>query len=196
MNYNIEQLIRAISRLPGIGNRSARRLALYLLKNRTGILHELIDILQRTADNVIECQICHNLDGDSPCSICSNPKRNNGIICVVEDISDLWAIERSGNYNGLYHIVGGNLSALRGVGPEELHIDSLLNRLKDTEEIILAINATVEGKMTMHYLSSCLEVYPHLKITQLACGIPLGGELDYLDEATLATALSARHLVE
>jgi recombination protein RecR len=189
----LQHLIRLLSRLPGLGPRSGRRLALHLLKKREQVLLPLIAALQATAQNTRTCQQCGNLDTRDPCSICADPRRDAHLICVVEDVADLWALERSGAFRGLYHILGGTLSALDGVSPEDLNIAALLQRCGTgvVSEVILAMNATVDGQTTAHYLASRLHAMG-LKVTGLAHGVPMGGELDYLDEGTLTTALSSR----
>lgn len=194
---DIEGLIKFFSKMPGLGPRSARRLVLYLLKNKQPKLLPLIEILKHTAENVTECSECGNLDTQNPCTICANPKRNHQHICVVEHVADLWALERSGGFQGIYHVLGGTLSALDGIGPEELRIPYLKQRVltNNATEITLALNVTLEGQTTNHYLAAEL-TQPGVKITSIAHGVPLGGELDYLDAGTLITALSARRTLE
>jgi recombination protein RecR len=189
----IEQLIKQFSKLPGLGPRSARRAVLELLREKDTLLKPLIDSLQETADTVVTCSECGNLDTSSPCSICINIKRQDNVICVVEDVADLWAIERSKLFTGKYHVLGGTLSALEGRTPEDLNIELLIRRASNemVEEVILALNATVDGQTTAHYLSDRL-AEANVKISRLAQGIPMGGELDYLDEGTLGAALKAR----
>jgi recombination protein RecR len=190
---DIEGLIKFFSKMPGLGPRSARRFVLYLLKHKQHKMLPLIDLLKHTADHVSECVTCGNLDTNNPCTICSNPRRNHGHICIVEHVADLWALERSGAFQGVYHVLGGTLSALDGVGPDELRIPLLQQRIKDNTvtEVTLALNVTLEGQTTNHYLAAELAA-PGLNITSIAHGVPLGGELDYLDSGTLMTALSAR----
>jgi len=190
----IENLIKMLARLPGLGPRSARRAALHLLKRRDTMLLPLADALKAAAENVKTCSVCGNLDTTDPCSICSDPKRDPALICVVEGVGDLWAIERSGAFKGRYHVLGGVLSALEGVGPEDLNLAKLVERARDAREGILATNATVEGQTTAHYITDRLSGTP-ATVTRLAHGVPVGGELDYLDDGTLTAALRARRAV-
>jgi len=192
----IEALSSALARLPGLGPRSARRAVLHLVKKRETALPALLDALLAVQDTLVECRICGNVDTRDPCGICSDPKRDAKSICVVEDVADLWALDRAKLFSGTYHVLGGRLSALDGVRPEDLNIASLLSRVEEggVDEIVLAMNATLEGQTTAHYLAERLEEYP-VRITQLAHGLPVGGELDYLDEGTLAQALRARRPV-
>lgn len=187
------RLIRLLSKLPGLGPRSGRRAALHLIKNKETALAPLAQALHDAQQTIQTCHTCGNLDTCSPCSLCCNPGRDQKILCIVEDVSDLWALERGASFKGKYHVLGGTLSALSGIGPEELKIPTLLNRLRheEIEEVILALNATIEGQTTSHYLQSQLEAFP-LRITALAHGVPIGGELDYLDDGTLTTALTRR----
>jgi recombination protein RecR len=189
----IEALIHCLARLPGLGPRSARRAALELLKRREALLEPLRNALDAAADAVKPCPVCGNLDSVSPCAICADPARDASIICVVEDVADLWALERSHGFQGRYHVLGGLLSALDGVGPEDLAIAPLLARAKDpaVKEIVLAMSATVEGQTTAHYIVDRLHGLP-LTVSRLAHGVPVGGELDYLDDGTLSAALKAR----
>jgi recombination protein RecR len=188
----IDRLIQLLAKLPGLGPRSARRVALTLLKRRETLLEPLAQAMTNAAAALKHCSVCGNLHTTDPCALCRNPERDNGVICVVEDVADLWALERAGIFRGRYHVLGGALSALDGVTPEKLNIATLLQRTKSgTREIILAMNATVEGQTTAHYLLDLLEPL-NLKITRLALGVPVGGELDYLDEGTLSAAFSAR----
>ncbi len=195
MNNNsvIEQLISCFARLPGLGPRSARRLVLQLLRNKNSMLLPLQQNLLQVAEMVAECDNCGNVDVINPCGICSNKERDCSIICVVEDVADLWAIERSRMFNGVYHVLGGTLSAIDGRGPKELGIEKLLLRVQEAQmnEVILATNHTIEGQTTAHYITELLAEYD-IKITRLAQGIPMGGELDYLDDATLGAAFNAR----
>jgi len=190
----IERLINDISKLPGLGRRSAQRIALYLLKNKDRSLLKLIETLQESHTKILECLICGNIDMISPCNICSNTKRDNNSICIVEDVSDLWTFERIGIYKGLYHVLGGSLSAINGIGTQELTIANLLKRIKydDTKEIILALSTTMEGQTTSHVIADKLESFKNLTVTRLAQGIPIGGEVHYLDENTLNTAFQSR----
>lgn len=192
----IENLIKLLSRLPGYGPRSARRAALHLLKNRESLMLPLAQGLGRTADVIKECQQCHNLDTMSPCLICANKARDASILCVVEDVSDLWAIEKTGSFKGYYHVLGGTLSALDGIGPEDLSIPHLLQRARDPQikEVIIALNATIDGQTTAHYLSDCLQS-SGVTTTQLAHGVPIGGQIDYMDDGTITTALKSRKAV-
>ncbi len=188
----IEALSSALARLPGLGPRSARRAVLHLVKKRETALPALLDALLAVQDTLVECRICGNVDTRDPCGICSDPKRDAKSICVVEDVADLWALDRAKLFSGTYHVLGGRLSALDGVRPEDLAIPSLLARVETgVDEVVLAMNATLEGQTTAHYLAERLENFP-VRITQLAHGLPVGGELDYLDEGTLAQALRAR----
>jgi len=189
----IEQLIQLLSRLPGFGPRSARRSALFLMDKRDSYLLPLIQAMQEVAEHVKSCPICGNMDTQTPCSICTNPKRESNQICVVEDVADLWALERAGLFAGHYHVLGGVLSALDGVGPNELHVEGLINRVQtgQVQEVILALPATVDGQTTVHYLADRLAKYP-VKITTLSRGVPLGGELDYLDDGTIQMAFKSR----
>lgn len=186
----IERLIQLLAKLPGLGPRSARRAALALLKRRDTLLEPLFGALREAADAILPCDICGNLDTKSPCTICSDPRRDPHILCVVEDVADLWALERAGVFRGRYHVLGGALSALDGITPERLNVNRLLDRVKqDVDEVILAMNATVEGQTTAHYL---MDLLGDRKVTRLAHGVPVGGELDYLDEGTLSAAFKAR----
>jgi len=189
----IEQLIQLLSRLPGLGPRSARRGALFLMDKKESHLLPLIHALQEVADHVHTCPICGNMDTETPCNICTNSKREAAQICVVEDVADLWALERAGLFKGHYHVLGGILSALDGIGPNELNIESLIARVQsgNIQEVILALPATVDGQTTVHYLAERLSKYP-LKITTLSRGVPLGGELDYLDDGTIQMAFKSR----
>ena len=186
----IERLIQLLAKLPGLGPRSARRAALALLKKRDTLLEPLADSLREAADAILTCEVCGNLDTQSPCAICSDNRRDPHILCVVEDVADLWALERAGVFRGRYHVLGGALSALDGVTPERLNVAKLLERVKvGVDEVILAMNATVEGQTTAHYL---MDLLGDVKVTRLAHGVPVGGELDYLDEGTLSAAFKAR----
>ena len=190
----IERLIQLLAKLPGLGPRSARRAALVLLKKRDLLLEPLAAAMQEAAAATKNCEICGNLDTISPCAICRDPRRDPHLLCVVEDVADLWALERASVFRGRYHVLGGALSALDGVTPERLNVASLLERVKPdigqaVDEVILAMNATVEGQTTAHYLMDHLA---NVKVTRLAHGVPVGGELDYLDEGTLSAAFKAR----
>jgi recombination protein RecR len=189
----IERLIRLLSKLPGLGPRSARRVALHLLKRRESLMLPLVEAIEATANEVRTCTTCGNLDTADPCSICTDLRRDAGLLCVVEEIADLWALERAHAFRGRYHVLGGTLSALDGIGPEDLGIARLVERVKagGIREVILATNATVEGQTTAHYVADKLEG-SGAEVSRLAHGVPLGGELDYLDDGTLTAALKAR----
>ena len=193
MHGSLENLVRKLGRLPGLGPRSARRTVLFLLKNRDRLMLPLAEELRDVAGKVRTCVDCGNLDITNHCSICSDSRRDRSRICIVEDVGDLWAMERAAVYRGLYHVLGGTLSALDGRGPKDLHIDRLVQRANSAEmqEVILALSATVDGQTTAHYIAEKLAEMP-LEITRLAHGMPIGGELDYLDDGTLAQALKAR----
>ena len=195
-SQEIETLASALSRLPGLGPRSARRAVLWLIKRRESALPALLAALEAVRDGLVECHQCGNVDTSDPCGICADPRRDPRSLCVVEDVSDLWALDRAHLFTGRYHVLGGRLSALEGVRPEDLLIGQLIARVAagGIDEVVLAMNATLEGQTTAHYLAERLECYP-VRITQLAHGLPVGGELDYLDEGTLAQALRARRPV-
>jgi len=189
----VERLIQLLAKLPGLGPRSARRAVLHLVKNREKLMAPLTSALADAHEKVSVCSVCGNVDTVDPCTICADPRRDKASICVVEDVGDLWALERAGAWNGQYHVLGGTLSALGGVRPEDLNIDALIARCADgvVKEVVLANNATVEGQTTAHYITDRMR---GLKIsaTRLAHGVPVGGELDYLDEGTLTQAMRAR----
>ncbi|MCK5424296.1 MAG: recombination protein RecR [Emcibacter sp.] len=189
----LDQLIQLLSKLPGLGPRSARRAALQLIKRKDSLMRPLSTALAEVAEYVHPCSTCGNLDTTDPCHICDNIKRDISTVCVVEDVADLWALERAGTFRGLYHVIGGTLSALDGVGPEDLNINSLVDRaLADNiHEVIIATNATVDGQTTAHYMADRLKDCD-VTITRLAHGVPVGGELDYLDDGTLTAALKSR----
>ena len=189
----IERLVQLLGRLPGLGHRSARKAALALLKRREDLLQPLAEAMQTAADKLVECESCGNIDTLSPCTICADPRRDPSIIVVVEEIADLWALERAGVVRGRFHVLGGHLSPLDGVGPERLNIAKLIERAQNPElkEIILALNVTVEGQSTAHYLMEALAELD-IAVTRLAQGVPVGGELDYLDDGTLAAAMKSR----
>ncbi|KKC33362.1 recombination mediator RecR [Devosia psychrophila] len=187
----IEQLIQLLARLPGLGPRSARRAVLHMVKKREQLMLPLSAALDRAVAVVRTCEVCGNIDTKSPCTICADPRRDSGMLIVVEDVSDLWALERAGVGQVNYHVLGGVLSPLDGVGPDDLTVDALIARAPDFAEIVLAVNATVEGQTTAHYITDRL-AGSGLKVTRLAHGVPVGGELDYLDEGTLSQALKAR----
>ncbi len=187
----IERLIQLLAKLPGFGPRSARRATLELLKKREALLEPLSSALRDAAAAIKTCEICGNLDTTSPCALCRDERRDAHILCVVEDVADLWALERAGVFRGRYHVLGGALSALDGITPERLNVAGLLERAKGVDEVIIAVNATVEGQTTAHYLMDALAA-SGVKVTRLAHGVPVGGELDYLDEGTLSAAFKAR----
>lgn len=195
-SQEIEGLAGALARLPGLGPRSARRAVLWLVKNREQALPALLDALGAVQETLVECEKCGNVDTQNPCGICADHRRDAKSLCVVEDVADLWALDRSRLFSGRYHVLGGKLSALDGVRPEDLAIGSLLERVAEggIDEVVLAMNATLEGQTTAHYIAERMEEFS-VRITQLAHGLPVGGELDYLDEGTLAQALRARRPV-
>ena len=197
MHNTLEDLIRKLGRLPGLGPRSARRAVLFLLKNRDRLMLPLANDMNDVARNIRACVECGNLDITDRCNICSDPRRDHSRICVVEDVGDLWAMERASVYRGLYHILGGTLSAIDGRGPDDLLIDRLFIRAGDdrVDEVILALSATVDGQTTAHYIGERLAATA-VDVTRLARGMPVGGELDYLDDGTLAQALQARSKLE
>ncbi len=191
-NREIENLIELMAKLPGLGPRSARRAVLHLIRKRALLLTPLADMMQTVAATARECLNCGNVGTSDICDICNSEKRATGELCVVEDVADLWAMERSGMFKGRYHVLGGTLSALDAVGPQELRIPRLIDRIASEQitEVILALNATVEGQTTAHYIADQLE--GRVKLTSLAQGVPIGGELDYLDDGTISAALLAR----
>ena len=190
----IEKLITDISKLPGLGRRSSQRIALYLLKNKDRSLLPLIQTLESSHKLISECSNCGNVDMINPCNICSNSNRDKKSICIIEDVSDLWTFERTGFYRGLYHVLGGPLSAINGIGTDELTINKLIKRIEQNEitEVILALSTTMEGQTTTHVIADKLENFKNLTVTRLAQGIPIGGEVHYLDENTLNTAFQSR----
>ncbi len=192
-SQEIETLTSALARLPGLGPRSARRAVLWLIKRRETSLVQLVEALSAVRKGLTACGTCGNVDTSDPCVICTDPRRDQRSLCVVEDVADLWALDRSRLFAGRYHVLGGRLSALDGIRPEDLAIGPLIERVAQggIDEVVLAMNATLEGQTTAHYIAERLEGYP-IRITQLAHGLPVGGELDYLDEGTLAQALRAR----
>ncbi len=189
----IERLVQLLSRLPGLGPRSARKAVLALLKRRQDLLVPLSDALAVAVEKITECPVCGNLDTVSPCSVCTDARRDPSLIVVVEEVGDLWALERAGVVSARYHVLGGHLSPMDGIGPEKLNITRLIERVRTGEasEILLALNATVEGQSTAHYVSEQLASLG-VTVSRLAQGVPIGGELDYLDEGTLAAAIKAR----
>jgi recombination protein RecR len=192
----IERLVQLLARLPGLGPRSARKAVLALLKRRNDLLLPLAEALQEAVAKISECLVCGNLDTVSPCSICQDTRRDQSLIVVVEEVGDLWALERAGVVAARYHVLGGHLSPLDGIGPEQLNIASLVTRVQSPEvrEILLALNATVEGQSTAHYISAQL-ASTGVTVSRLAQGVPIGGELDYLDDGTLAAAFKARRKI-
>ncbi|MCB1398116.1 MAG: recombination protein RecR [Rhodobacter sp.] len=193
---DIEALIALMARLPGLGPRSARRAVLHMLKKRAVVMEPLAQALAKVAASARDCRVCGNISDSDLCPICADQRRATGVICVVEDVSDLWAMERTGGFKGRYHVLGGVLSALESVGPETLRIPDLLARIgaEGVREVILALNATVEGQTTAHYIAEALAP-TGVAVTALAQGVPMGGELDYLDDGTIAAALAARRQV-
>ena len=189
----IERLVQLLARLPGLGPRSARRATLHLIRKRDELLAPLSDAMQAARERIVMCSTCGNIDSSDPCTICRDARRDPTILVVVETVADLWALERAGLLNARYHVLGGVLSPLDGVGPDDLTVASLIDRVRDGAigEVVLAVNATVDGQTTAHYIADLLQ--PHgVKVTRLAHGVPVGGELDYLDEGTLAAALERR----
>jgi len=195
-SQEIEALTSALARLPGLGPRSARRAVLHLVKKRETALVPLLAALAEVEERLSTCSVCGNVDTSDPCAVCADPRRDARSLCVVEEVADLWALERSRLFPGRFHVLGGRLSALEGVRPEDLAIESLVRRIEagGVDEVVLAMNATLEGQTTAHYLAERIERFP-VRVTQLAHGLPVGGELDYLDEGTLAQALRARRPV-
>jgi recombination protein RecR len=189
----IERLIQLLARLPGLGPRSARRAALFLIKKREMLMTPLAAALQASLEKIEVCRVCGNIDSQNPCTVCTDIKRDGGVIVVVADVADLWALERAGAIKARYHVLGGTLSPLDGVGPQDLTIDALVNRVhaEKPHELILALNATVDGQTTAHYVTDLIQD-TGIKVTRLAHGVPVGGELDYLDEGTLAAAIRQR----
>ena len=189
----IERLIQLLAKLPGLGPRSARRAALHLIKNRERLLVPLASAMAEARDKVTVCSQCGNVDTVDPCTLCTDPRRDRTIMCVVEEVGDLWALERAGAWSGLYHVLGGTLSAIEGVRPEDLSIGPLVERAGtgEVKEVVVALNATVEGQTTAHYITEQLKSMG-IATTRLAHGVPVGGELDYLDEGTLTQAIRAR----
>ncbi|MGB0553047.1 MAG: recombination mediator RecR [Alphaproteobacteria bacterium] len=192
----IDRLIQLLARLPGLGPRSARRAVLHLIKRRESLMQPLAQALGDAAEAILVCGSCGNLDTVEPCGICMDEKRDGGTICVIEDVADLWALERTRSFKGHYHVLGGRLSALDGIGPEDLNIAGLVARAEtgDIQEVILAMNLTVDGQTTAHYIADRLG-HTEVDVTRLAHGVPVGGELDYLDDGTLETALRSRRSV-
>lgn len=193
---DIEKLVKLVAKLPALGTRSSRRIVLQLLKKRESLFLPLIDAMQQVAANVKTCDVCGNYDTESPCSICSSQSREDGVVCVVQDVADLWAMERISMFKGKYHVLGGILSALDGISAEDLNIDNLFSRIEkeNIKEIILALPATIDGQITTNYLLQQLKNYD-IKVTTLAQGIPMGAELDYMDEGTIQLALNSRKVL-
>src|SRR5215475_858669 len=193
---DIDRLIQILSRLPGLGPRSARRAVLFLIKKREALLLPLIQAMQDVASSIKPCAVCGNLDSSDPCAICQDGRRDAGSICVIADVADLWALERTAAYRGRYHVLGGVLSALDGNGPEQLNLGSLFRRVEGggVKEVVLALGATVDGQTTAHFLSDRLQPFG-VAVSRLAHGVPVGGELDYLDDGTLIQALQARQAI-
>lgn len=190
---DLQTLVQYLAKLPGLGPRSGRRAALHLLKHREDLMHPLIEALTLVRERIRSCCLCGNYDTTDPCQLCKDPGRDDHLVCVVESVADLWALERAACFRGRYHVLGGTLSVLEGVQPEDLKIPQLLRRLQQTgiQEVILALNATVDGQTTAHYLADRLEE-AGVQVTALAHGVPIGGELDYLDDGTLSAAIRAR----
>jgi recombination protein RecR len=187
----VERLIELLARLPGLGPRSARRAALHLVKKREMLLEPLAEVMAEVARTVRPCPVCGNIATGELCAVCADPRRDAGLICVVQDVSDLWAMERGGAYRGRYHVLGGLLSALEGTGPDELGLPRLAARAaEDAREVILALPATIDGQTTAHYIADALP--EGVPVTSLAQGVPIGGELDHLDDGTIGAALAAR----
>ena len=192
----IDNLIKTLARLPSLGPRSARRIALHMIQNKEELMLPLANSLIYTADTIKTCTTCDNLDTISPCRICIDPKRDNKTLCIVSSVADIWAIERTGHYKGRYHVLGGELSAIDGITPDDLNLATLQDRIKNdkTTEVIIALSATVDGQTTVYYINDLLDNM-NVKITGLARGIPTGGELDYLDDGTITTAFKSRKSV-
>lgn len=193
----ITRMIQLLAKLPGLGPRSARRAALHLLKKREAVMRPLAQAIAQAADAIRTCTVCGNFDTIDPCTVCRDGRRDGATICVVEDVADLWAMERGHVFSGRYHVLGGTLSALDGVGPEDLNIDRLVSRVRGgaVNEVILATNATVDGQTTGHYIADRLAEFANVKVSRLAHGLPVGGEIDHLDDGTLSAAFKARRAV-
>ncbi|MGN7661628.1 MAG: recombination mediator RecR [Anaplasma sp.] len=193
---DISKLINLFSRLPSLGPASSRRIVLHLLRHREDVMIPLAEGIRELEMQAKECDFCHNLDVGSPCSICSDANRDRSLLCVVEELGDLWAFERGKIYSGVYHVLGGVLSALSGVGPEDLNLSTILDRIRmqGVKEVIVATSNDMDGQVTCHYVAQVVKS-TGVKVTRLACGIPLGGEIDYLDEGTLRAALSSRYAI-
>ncbi len=195
-NQEIDRLILLISKLPGFGPKSAGRVVLHLLKRKDQLMKPLSEALLTASEKILNCMECGNIDVQSPCNMCNDQTRNQSQICVIEDVADLWALEKSGVFDGYYHVLGGNLSAINGVGPDDLNIKKLIARAgtENVKEVILAMSATVDGQTTAHYVAECLEETA-VDVSRLGHGVPVGGELDYMDEGTIAAALSSRQKI-
>ena len=195
-NEEINKLILLISKLPGLGPKSASRAVLHLLKRKEQLMIPLSEALLTASDKIITCEECGNIDLNSPCNMCTDEDRNITQICVVEDVADLWALEKSGVFKRYYHVLGGNLSAINGIGPDELNIKKLVDRVgnKSIKEVILALSTTVDGQTTAHYVADCLS-NSDIEVSRLGQGVPVGGELDYMDEGTIAAAISSRQKI-
>ena len=195
-NEEINRLILLISKLPGFGPKSAGRVILHLLKRKDQLMKPLSEALLTASEKIVNCNECGNIDTQSPCGMCKDDKRDKSQICVIEDVADLWALEKSGVFDGYYHVLGGNLSAINGVGPDDLNIKKLIARAgnDNVKEVILAMSATVDGQTTAHYVAECLEKTA-VDVSRLGHGVPVGGELDYMDEGTIAAALSSRQKI-
>ena len=195
-NEEINKLILLISKLPGLGPKSASRAVLHLLKRKEQLMIPLSEALLTASDKIITCEECGNIDLNSPCNMCTDEDRNITQICVVEDVADLWALEKSGVFKGYYHVLGGNLSAINDIGPDELNIKKLVDRVgnKSIKEVILALSTTVDGQTTAHYVADCLS-NSDVEVSRLGQGVPVGGELDYMDEGTIAAAISSRQKI-
>ena len=193
---DINKLINMFAKLPNFGPSSSRRIVLYLLRNKEEIMLPLASGIQELAYQTKECSICFNIDVKSPCSICSDVARDHQLLCIVEELGDLWAFEKGKIYQGVYHVLGGTLSAIYGIGPDQLNLGSIVARIKkfDIKEVIIGIGNTMDGQVTTHYITQMIKDLG-IKVTRLACGIPMGGEIDYLDEGTLSAALSSRYVI-
>ncbi len=197
MSSSLEDLVKLFSKFPGLGPRSAKRVVFSLLKNRKQLIPNLLELLNRLKLELVDCDLCGNIDVLNPCNICSNVKRMKNKICVVEEVSDLWAIEKSQSHNGIYHVLGGVLSAIDGIGPDELNLKTLFEKVKvlDIDEIILATNPTSEGQLTAQYIADQFDK-TNILVTRLAQGLPMGSELDYIDDGTLLTSFKSRRKID
>ncbi|QGR02339.1 recombination protein RecR [Ehrlichia ruminantium] len=193
---DIDKLIGMFAKLPNLGSSSSRRIVLYLLRNKEEVMLPLASGIQDLALEAKECSICFNIDMKSPCSICSDVKRDQKLLCIVEELGDLWAFEKGKIYQGVYHVLGGTLSAIYGIGPDQLNFSNIITRIQKSgiEEVIIGISNTMDGQVTTHYITQMIKELG-VKVTRLACGIPMGGEIDYLDEGTLSAALSSRYVI-